>query len=66
MRRHLRFHVERASATLTVKGFLTTLGLGRVNKARAAVNLSEGGVLLLAGEPLAAGTRVQVRVEMEK
>jgi hypothetical protein len=66
MRKHLRFHVDGASAKLYVKGFLTTLGLGRVNKARAAVNLSEGGVLLLAGESLAAGTQVQVRVDMEK
>ena len=66
LRKHLRFRVDDASAQLHVMGFLTSIGLGRANQARAAVNLSEGGVLLLVRKLLAPGTRVRVRIEMEK
>jgi len=66
LRKHLRFKLEDASTTMYVKGFLTSVGLGRANKARAAVNLSEGGMLVMTGEPLAVGTKVQVRVELQR
>jgi hypothetical protein len=66
LRRHLRFRIDDASAKLYVKGFLTSIGLGRVNKARAAINLSEGGTLLLAYEKVPIGTKVVVRIEMER
>lgn len=65
-RTYLRFRIDDASANLSMKGFLTSLGLGRANKARAAINLSEGGVLLLVRELIPTGTKVTVRIEMEK
>jgi hypothetical protein len=65
-RRCLRFRIDDASANLTLKGFLTSLGLGKANKARAAINLSEGGVMLLTREPIPVGAKVFVRIEMEK
>jgi len=55
-----------ATAKLSVKGFLTSIGLGRANKARAAINLSEGGALLLAQEEIEVGTKVLVRIELER
>ena len=66
LRRHLRFHVDDASAKLYIKGFLTSLGLGRANKARAAINLAEGGTLLLARERIPVGTQVMVRIDLER
>jgi Tfp pilus assembly protein PilZ len=66
LRRHLRFRIDDASANLYIKGFLTSIGLGRVNKARAAINLSEGGTLLMAYEKVPIGTKVIVRIEMER
>ena len=66
LRQHFRFRIEDASADLYLKGFLTSIGLGRVNKARAAINLSEGGTLLLTRERIETGTRVLVRIEMER
>jgi hypothetical protein len=66
LRRHPRFRTEEASAELYVKGFLTTLGIGRQNEARSAVNLSEGGVLLRIQTRLKGGLPVLVRIEIEK
>jgi hypothetical protein len=66
LRRHPRFRAEDASAQLYVKGFLSTLGIGRKNEAGAAVNLSEGGVLLRIQSRLKTGSPVQVRIEIEK
>ncbi|HLF93387.1 MAG TPA: PilZ domain-containing protein [Planctomycetota bacterium] len=66
LRRHLRFRIDDASAQVSLKGFLTSFGLGKVHKARAAINLSEGGVLLLTREPIPEGTPVTVRIEMER
>ena len=67
LRRHPRFRTDEATVRLYVKkGLLATLGIGRTNEAREAVNLSEGGILLTTQVKLAKGTRVQVRIEMEK
>jgi len=66
LRKHLRFRIDDASAKLYVKGFLTSIGLGRANKARAAINMSEGGVMLLIQEIIPKGTKVTIRIEMEK
>jgi len=66
LRRHPRFRADAASAHLYVKGFLTTIHIGRKNEARSAVNLSEGGILLRTQSKLKAGTKVQVRIEIEK
>jgi len=66
LRRHLRFRIDDASAKLYIKGFLTTLGLGRVNQVRAAINLAEGGTLLLVRQPIPVGTQVVVRIDLER
>jgi hypothetical protein len=66
LRRHRRFGVDEASAALYRDGLLLKLGLGKRNRARAAVDLSEGGIRLVAAEPLLPGTRVRIRIEMEK
>jgi hypothetical protein len=66
LRRHPRFRAEDASAQLFVKGFLTTLGIGRKNEAQTAINLSEGGALLLIHTRLKVGSPVQVRIKLEK
>lgn len=66
LRKHLRFRIDDASTKLYLKGFLTSLGLGRVNKARAAINLAEGGTMLLTGESIPVGTRVIVRIDLER
>ncbi len=66
LRRHPRFRADEASARLYVKGFLTTLGIGRRNETGSAVNLSEGGALLLLQTRLKPGSPVQVHIEIEK
>jgi len=66
LRRHPRFKTYEAEAQIYIKGFLTSLGLGRKNAARGAVNLSESGILVLTDTKLKAGSRVQVRLEFEK
>ena len=66
LRQHPRFRVEDAKTELYLQGFLAKLGIGRKNEARVAVNLSEGGLLLSTHGKLAAGTKVQLRIEMEK
>jgi hypothetical protein len=65
-RRHLRFEVDEARATLYREGFLSTFGLTKENKARAALDISQGGVRLLTSERIPPGTKVRIRVEMEK
>ena len=67
LRRHSRFKTEEeATVQLYLKGLLTSLGIARKNEAHSAVNLSEGGILLTTGSKLKKGTRVQVRIEIEK
>ena len=66
LRKSLRFRIDEAVARMYVKGLLTSIGLGRANAVRAAVNLSEGGVLILASERFRPDTRIRVRIEMEK
>jgi hypothetical protein len=66
MRQHVRFRLEDAVVKLYNKGFFTSIGLGRSTKDCPAVNLSEGGVLILSPKKLEVGAKVQVRIEMEK
>ena len=66
MRRHSRFRAEEAATRLYVKGFLTKIGIGLKNEARATVNLSEGGVLLITRSRLKKDSPVVVRIEIEK
>jgi hypothetical protein len=66
LRQHPRFRIGEAKAEMYLKGFLSKLGLGRKNEARVAVNLSEGGIMVSTATKLAPGTKVQLRIEMEK
>jgi c-di-GMP-binding flagellar brake protein YcgR len=66
LRAHVRFKVGDALAVVYPEKFLNKLGLGKSNRAKAAVNLSEGGVLVLLSAPLEEDTRVRVRVEVDK
>lgn len=66
LRCSLRFRVEEAMARLYVKGLLTSIGLGRVKRQQAALNLSSGGALLAASEPIEVGTLVHVRIEIPR
>ena len=66
LRQHPRFRIEDARTEMYLKGFLAKMGIGRKNEARVAVNLSEGGILLSTHGKLAPGTKVHLRIEMEK
>ncbi|HYE97756.1 MAG TPA: PilZ domain-containing protein [Planctomycetota bacterium] len=66
LRRHLRFEVDSTGASLTVNGLLSLIGIRGENKARAVLNLSEGGALVVVHEPVPRGSKVRVRVEMER
>src|SRR5712675_1733658 len=61
-RGHPRFKIEGATALLGKGGFLSSLGLGFGKK--PLVNLSQGGVLVLAGKSFPEGTRLRVRIEV--
>src|SRR5688572_6275415 len=66
LRRHPRFKTDETTVQLYIKGLLATFGIGRKNEARSAVNLSEGGILLATHAKLTKGSKVQVRIEIEK
>jgi hypothetical protein len=65
-RKYPRFRIDEARIRLATKGFLTSLGIAKGNKARRAVNLSEGGVMLLLDEKITVDSKVTVRIEMER
>lgn len=65
-RRHIRFEVDEETGAKLYRGrWLALLGFGK-NKARQVIDLSEGGVKILASERLLPGTRVRIRLEMGK
>jgi hypothetical protein len=66
LRRSTRFRIEHADTLVYRKGLLQAFGLGRTNEARAAVNLSEGGILIRTRDRVQGGTPVKVRLEIEK
>jgi len=66
LRRSTRFQIDDAVTLVYKKGLLQALGIGRKNEARAAVNLSEGGILIRTRDRVKTGTRVKVRLELEK
>ncbi len=66
LRSSLRFKVENVTPVVYVKGLLTQFGLGIENRAREAINLSTGGILVRTGDRIAKGTKVGVRLEIEK
>jgi len=65
-RRHPRFQVDGASASLYREGLLTALGLGRSNKGRAALDISESGARVVVTERLLPKTKVRLRIEIER
>ncbi len=65
-RRHPRFEVDEAGASLYREGLLAFIGVGKENVARAALDLSESGVRLLLHHRLAIGSKVKVRIHIEK
>jgi len=66
LRKHPRFRIEDAKTEMYLKGFLAKIGLNRKNEARVAVNLSEGGLLVITQSKLNPGAKVHLRIEMEK
>ncbi|HZE97739.1 MAG TPA: PilZ domain-containing protein [Planctomycetota bacterium] len=65
-RRYSRFEIDDCQATLYRDGLLTVFGVGKENRARSALDLSEGGVRFLTHERLAVGSKVRIVIEMER
>lgn len=65
-RKHARFEMSEAETTVYREGVLTLIGVGKENKARVALDLSEGGLRILCEERIPVGTKVRVRIEVEK
>lgn len=66
LRSSQRFGIEEAVPLVYEKGLLTAIGIGRTNQAKAAVNLSEGGLLVRTHNKMKNGTKVKIRLEIEK
>jgi hypothetical protein len=66
LRKSRRFSIDDATTLVYRKGLLQSLGIGRTNEARAAVNISEGGILIRSHDKVTNGTKVRVRLEIEK
>ena len=61
-----RFQVDDIAIPVVYEqGVLASLGIGRINQARSAINLSEGGVLVRTHDHMKSGTKVKVRLEIE-
>ena len=65
-RRHHRFDLNETSLTLYREGLLTLIGVGRDNRAKVAVDLSEGGLQVIMNDRLNVGSKVRIRLEIEK
>lgn len=65
-RKHLRFDLDATVVTVYRDGLLTLIGMGKENKAKVPVNLSEGGLQVITRERLPSGAKVRIRLEMEK
>jgi Tfp pilus assembly protein PilZ len=67
IRRWPRFNIDdEASVVLYPEKLLNFMGLGKANRAKAAVNLSEGGVLVRTTEKLVKDARVRLTISIEK
>ena len=67
IRRWPRFKVDDETQVVVYpEKLLNFMGLGRSNRAKAAVNLSEGGVLVRTTEKLEKDTRVRLTISIEK
>jgi hypothetical protein len=66
-RNHGRFEVDQASAHLIKDGFLALIGIGKGNNlARAAIDVSQSGAQLLIHVRLSPGTKVRLKIAVEK
>jgi hypothetical protein len=65
-RNRLRFEIGDVEVLAYPKGILSGLGLRRRNRAKRVLNLSEGGVLLVADRHLDIGTPVHVRLKFPR
>ena len=65
-RRHHRFDLQDTTLTLYRDGFLTLIGVGKENKAKVAVNISEGGIQVIIRERLSPGAKVKMKLQIEK
>jgi hypothetical protein len=66
IRRFPRFRITDAKILVYPEGFLQSLGLRRANRAVAAINLSEGGILVQLGREVAPETTFRLRLELER
>jgi Tfp pilus assembly protein PilZ len=66
LRSSVRFKVENVTPVVYEKGLLAQFGIGCVNRAREAINLSTGGLLVRTSDRIAKGTKVGVHLEVEK
>jgi len=64
-RRHVRFFVEGARVELEAKRWVA-LPFAKGNKGRRLLDLSEGGACLICTEQLEVGTRVRLKIVLEK
>ena len=65
-RRHPRFDLNDTTLTVYREGLLTLFGVGKDNKAKVAVNISEGGLQVIMAERLSVGAKVKIRLEIAK
>lgn len=65
-RRHERFRPEEARVSVYRGGLLASIGVGRENLARIPLDLSEGGARIVLCERLKPGTKVRVRIAIDK
>jgi hypothetical protein len=63
-RQYPRFKLDDAMVILSKGGLLSFMGLGKVRN--RVVNLSQGGVLVLAAKSVPVETRLHVRIEVTK
>jgi Tfp pilus assembly protein PilZ len=67
VRRHARFTVQdEAQVVLYPEQLFNFMGLGKSNRAKAVVNLSEGGVLVRTSKELGRGIPVRILLNIEK
>ncbi len=65
-RQHPRFDLDDAQAALFEGGLLAAIGVGKHNLARALLDLSEGGVRMLLHRRIKTGSKVKIRLEIER
>jgi len=65
-RRHHRFDLKDTTLNLYREGLLTLLGMGKENKGKVAINISEGGLQVIMRERLTVGAKVKIRLEIAK